>query len=96
MQGLRCESRNNSRSLKDVKLLKQEKKDNMVAKQRAASILRRNKKIGNANIVILAIGLILTFTSYEVIGRQIIWLGVMTFVYTLVSNFIARAGARQK
>ena len=96
MQGLRCESRSNSRSLKDVKLLKQEKKDNMVAKQRAASILRRNKKIGNANIVILAIGLVLTFTSYEVIGRQIIWLGVMTFVYTLVSNFIARAGARQK
>ena len=79
-----------------MKLLKQEKKDNMVAKQRAAAILRRNKKISNANIVILAVGLILTFTSYEVIGRNIVWLGVMTFVYTVVSNYIAKAGARQK
>ena len=77
-------------------MLKQEKKDNMVAKQRAAVILKRNKKISNANIVILAVGLILSFTDYEVIGRQIIWLGIITFVYTLVSNFIARAGARQK
>ena len=68
----------------------------MVAKQRAAVILKRNKKISNANIVILAVGLILSFTDYEVIGRQIIWLGIITFVYTLVSNFIARAGARQK
>jgi len=76
--------------------LKQDKKDNMVAKQKAAVILRRNKKISNANIVILAIGLILTFTDYEVIGRQIVWLGIITFVYTLVSNFIARSGARQK
>lgn len=77
-----------------MKLLKQEKKDNMVAKQRAAAILKRNKKIGNANIVILAVGLVLTFTDYEVIGRQIIWLGVMTFVYTLVSNYIAKVGGR--
>ncbi|MDO9518537.1 MAG: hypothetical protein Q7J10_10905 [Methanosarcinaceae archaeon] len=76
--------------------MKQDKKDNMVAKQRAAVILRRNKKISNANIVILAVGLILTFTTYEVIGRQIVWLGIITFVYTLVSNFIARSGARQK
>ena len=68
----------------------------MVARQRAAAILKRNKKISNANIVILAVGLILSFTDYEVIGRQIIWLGIITFVYTLVSNFIARAGARQK
>lgn len=74
--------------------MKQEKKDNMVAKQRAAAILKRNKKIGNANIVILAVGLVLTFTDYEVIGRQIIWLGVMTFVYTLVSNYIAKVGGR--
>ena len=78
-----------------MKLLKQEKKDNMVARQRAAAILKRNKKISNANIVILAVGLVLTFTAYDEIGRQIIWLGVMTFVYTLVSNYIAKAGARQ-
>ena len=75
--------------------MKQEKKDNMVARQRAAAILKRNKKISNANIVILAVGLVLTFTAYDEIGRQIIWLGVMTFVYTLVSNYIAKAGARQ-
>ncbi|MCL7411880.1 MAG: hypothetical protein P1P69_06980 [Methanosarcinaceae archaeon] len=75
--------------------MKQEKKENMVAKQRAAVILKRNKKINNANIVILAVGLILTFTTYEVIGRQIVWIGIITFVYTLVSNYFARVGARQ-
>ncbi len=75
--------------------MKQEKKDNMVAKQKYSVIVNRNKKINKVNIVILAVGLLLTFTNYNVIGNQVIWLGVIIFVYTFGSNIIARAGMRK-
>ena len=75
--------------------MKQEKKENMVAKQRYLAIVGRNKKINKANIAILAIGLLLTFTSYGEVGNQVIWLGIIIFVYTLGSNFIARSGMRK-
>ncbi len=75
--------------------MKQEIKDNLAAKQRYLAIVRRNKKINKVNIVILAVGLLLTFTDYNEIGNQIIWLGVIIFVYTFGSNFIARAGLRK-
>ena len=78
-----------------MKLLKQEIKDNMVAKQKYLAIVRRNKKINKVNIVILAVGLLLTFTNYNVIGNQVIWLGVIIFVYTFGSNIIARTGIRK-
>ena len=78
-----------------MKLLKQEKKDNMAAKQRYLAIVRRNKKINKVNIVILAVGLLLTFTAYDVIGNQITWIGIIIFVYTFGSNFIARTGMRK-
>ena len=67
----------------------------MVAKQRYLAIVGRNKKINKANIAILAIGLLLTFTSYGEVGNQVIWLGIIIFVYTLGANFIARAGMRK-
>lgn len=75
--------------------MKQEKKDNMVAKQKYSVIVNRNKKINKVNIVILAVGLLLTFTNYNVIGNQVIWLGVIIFAYTFGSNIIARAGMRK-
>ena len=78
-----------------MKLLKQEKKDNMVAKQKYLVIVKRNKKINKVNIVILAVGLLLTFIDYKDIGNQIIWLGIIIFVYTFGSNFIARTGMRK-
>ena len=67
----------------------------MVAKQKYLAIVKRNKKINKVNIVILAVGLLLTFTNYGEVGNQIIWLGVIIFVYTFGSNFIARAGIRK-
>ncbi len=67
----------------------------MVAKQKYSVIVNRNKKINKVNIVILAVGLLLTFTNYNVIGNQVIWLGVIIFVYTFGSNIIARAGMRK-
>ena len=78
-----------------MKLLKQEKKDNMVAKQKYLAIVGRNKKINKANIAILAVGLLLTFIDYKEVGNQVIWLGIMIFVYTLGSNIIARSGMRK-
>ena len=67
----------------------------MVAKQKYLAIVGRNKKINKANIVILAVGLLLTFIDYKEVGNQVIWLGIMIFVYTLGSNIIARSGMRK-
>lgn len=75
--------------------MKQEKKDNMVAMQKYLAIVKRNKKINKVNIVILAVGLLLTFIDYKDIGNQIIWLGIIIFVYTFGSNIIARSGMRK-
>ena len=75
--------------------MNQEKKENMVTKQKYLAIVKRNKKINKVNIVILAVGLLLTFIDYKDIGNQIIWLGIIIFVYTFGSNFIARTGMRK-
>ncbi|HJH31259.1 MAG TPA: hypothetical protein C5S50_03520 [Methanosarcinaceae archaeon] len=77
-------------------ILKPEKKENLAAKQKYTVIVRRNKQINKVNIVILAVGLLLTFSNYEDIGGQIILLGVIILSYTLGSNFIARAGMRKR
>lgn len=82
--------------LKGCEILKQDKKENLAAKQKYTVIVRRNKQINKVNIFILAVGLLLTFIGYKEIGGQVIFLGVMIFVYTLGSNFIARAGMRNR
>ena len=73
----------------------QEEKENQAAKYRYAVVVNRNKKINKVNIVILAIGLLLTFTGYKDIGEQVIWLGMIIFVYALGSNLIARSEMRK-
>jgi uncharacterized transporter YbjL len=78
-----------------VDILKTEKKENMLAKQKYIAIVKRNKQINKVNIFILAVGLLLSLVGYKVIGDQIVWLGIIIFIYTIGSNFIARAQMRK-
>jgi len=78
-----------------VFFLKTEKKENLVTKQKYLAIIRRNKQMNKVNIFILGAGLLLPLIGYKEIGNQILWLGIIIFIYTLVSNLIAKTGIRK-
>jgi len=78
-----------------VDTLKTEKKENMLAKQKYVAIIKRNRQINKVNIFILAAGLLLPMIGYKEIGDQILWLGIIIFVYTMGSNIIARTQMRK-
>jgi hypothetical protein len=70
--------------------VKNEKKDYLVHKQIYEQTVRRNKKIGMANLLIFGIGLILKYLGMPEIGGHFIWLGVVILLYTLGSNIMAK------
>lgn len=70
--------------------MKNEKKDYLVHKQIYEQTVRRNKKIGMANLLIFGIGLILKYLGMPEIGGHFIWLGVVILLYTLGSNIMAK------
>lgn len=70
--------------------MKTEKKENMLAKQRYVAIMKRNRRINKVNIFILAAGLLLPLVGYKEIGDQVLWLGIIIFIYTMGSGLIAR------
>jgi hypothetical protein len=78
-----------------VDQLKTEKKENMFAKQKYIAIIKRNRRMNKINIFILAAGLLLPLVGYKEIGDQVLWLGIIIFVYTMGSNLIARTQMRK-
>lgn len=72
-----------------------DKKEDMFEKQKYMAIIKRNKWINKLNIAVLAVGLLLTFTNYNDVGGQVIWLGIIIFAYTFASNFIARSSMQK-
>ncbi len=67
----------------------------MLAKQKYIAIVKRNKQINKVNIFVLAAGLLLPLVGYKEIGDQILWLGIIIFIYTMGSNLIARTQMRK-
>ena len=70
--------------------MNQDKKQELHQKQKSIAILRRNKKLLRTDILILSIGLALSYIGKEVIGEPILWLGVIIFAYTTYTNITAR------
>lgn len=70
--------------------VKDDKKEYLVYKQLYDETVRRNKKIGMANIVIFGIGLALKYLDMPEIGGHFIWLGFVILVYTFGSNMMAK------
>ncbi len=71
-------------------ILKQEKKERIIRKQKYRNILVRNRKINRVNIFILGSGLLLIFLDYDQAAFLLIWTGVAIFLYTTFSGIYAR------
>lgn len=71
-------------------MLKPDKKERIIKKQKSLAILARNRKINKINIFILGAGLLFILLEQNVIGSILIWPGIAIFVYTQISNINAR------
>lgn len=69
-------------------LMKSEKKDQMTNEQQYKATVNRNRKISRVNIFILGAGLILTLLDQIVIGTVLIYMGIIIFLFTLITNIL--------
>ena len=76
--------------------MKKEKKESLHEKQKNIAILYRNKKLLKVNVLILSAGLALTYLGKGAIGEPILWLGIIIFGYTTVTNIMARKAIREQ
>ncbi|WP_406662214.1 hypothetical protein V7O66_06110 [Methanolobus sp. ZRKC3] len=74
----------------------QNKKQELNERQRQIANLHRNKKILRSNVLILSVGLALSFIGKESIGEPIIWLGIIIFAYTTYSNITIKKSLKQQ
>ncbi len=68
--------------------MKSEKKDQMTDEQQYKATVNRNRKISRINIFILGAGLILTLLDQIVIGTVLIYMGIIIFLFTLITNIL--------
>ena len=68
--------------------MKPEKKDQMTDEQQYKATVNRNRKISRINIFILGAGLILTLLDQIVIGTVLIYMGIIIFLFTLITNIL--------
>jgi len=68
--------------------MKSEKKDQMTNEQQYKATVGRNRKISRVNIFILGAGLILTLLDQIVIGTVLIYMGIIIFLFTLITNIL--------
>ena len=68
--------------------MKSEKKDQMTDEQQYKTTVNRNRKISRINIFILGAGLILTLLDQIVIGKVLIYMGIIIFLFTLITNIL--------
>lgn len=72
-----------------------EKKELMKERQKHIATLYRNKALLKINVLILSFGLALSYIGKEVIGKPLLWAGIGIFIYTMVSNYTARAALKK-
>ena len=70
--------------------MKVEKKEYLVRKELYAETVKKNKKIGMANMVIFSIGLLLKYVGRSDLGGHFIWLGIIILIYVFGSNLMAK------
>ncbi|MEA3293513.1 MAG: hypothetical protein U9P81_00845 [Euryarchaeota archaeon] len=68
--------------------MKSEKKDQITNEQQYKATVNRNRKISRVNIFILGAGLILTLLDQIVIGTVLIYMGIIIFLFTLITNIL--------
>jgi hypothetical protein len=71
------------------------KKDQLHAKQRYIAILKTNKQLTRINVIILSLGLALSYLGKDSIGTPLLWTGIVIFTYTMSSSLIARRSLKK-
>ena len=74
--------------------MKTEKKQLTQERQKHIAILYRNRKLLRINLLILSAGLALSYLEYQ-IGEPLLWLGIIVFVYALITNYTARSALKK-
>lgn len=75
--------------------MKEYKKDQLHTKQRYIQILKTNKQLARLNVVILSIGLVLSYLGKETFGVPLLWTGIIVFLYTMLSNIMVRRSLKK-
>ena len=76
--------------------MKAEKKENMEKMRAYKKVKDQNKRVYKINIVILAVGLILTVLGMEKIGSYFLWTGMFVLIITGISGIFASGSLRKQ
>jgi hypothetical protein len=76
--------------------LKAEKKENMEKMRAYKKVRDQNKRVNKINIVILAVGLILTVLGMEKVGNYFLWTGMFVLLITGISGIFASGSLRKQ
>lgn len=76
--------------------MKAEKKENMEKMRAYKKVKDQNKRVNKINIVILAVGLILTVLGMEKIGSYFLWTGMFVLIITGISGIFASGSLRKQ
>lgn len=73
-----------------------EKKENLEKKRAYKKVVDQNKKINKINLVVLAVGLLLTVLGMEKAGSYLIWVGIFVLFITSISSILASGSLRKQ
>jgi len=76
--------------------LNAEKKENLEKTRAYKKVVDQNKKINKINLVVLAVGLLLTILGMEKAGSYLIWVGIFVLFITLISSILASGSLRRQ
>ena len=75
--------------------MKPEKRENLIKKQKYIALINRNRKVNKITIIILGFGLLLMLGGLEDIGSIIVWIGIVLFIFVMLSNVVAKMMVRK-
>jgi hypothetical protein len=76
--------------------LNAEKKENLEKMRAYKKVVDQNKKINKINLVVLAVGLLLTVLGMEKAGSYLIWVGIFVLFITSISSILASGSLRRQ
>lgn len=73
-----------------------EKKENLEKKRAYKKVVDQNKKINKINLVVLAVGLLLTVLGMDKAGSYLLWVGIFVLFITSISSILASGSLRKQ
>ncbi len=73
-----------------------EKKENLEKKRAYKKVVDQNKKINKINLVVLAVGLLLTVLGMDKAGSYLLWVGIFVLFITSISSIFASGSLRKQ